>query len=404
MLWASGGFTLRLLSDGPARDAIVSVADPFAVIGRTTGAALTIDDPAVSSRHAYLHLDRRGLFAVDLATRTGTRVGRDRAPSGWLRPGDRLEIAGREIEVMALRLDDDELIDPEPPPPNPLDDTGDAPFVRLTLYPDARPRDPLLLNSELVFVGRSASCAVPIDSASASRVQCVLVRSAADAFLVDLVGRGTWKNQHPVRRAERLEDGDSLMIGSTRFQCRIEPPGAYREGPPALSLGVGIPLPFDARPAELAPLVPATPPPLDLVPPEAQAAILGWLMGQLQYRQDESARRQAEFQVELVRLVAEIHRDNHSVLSRQIESVEAINRELAEIREEIRRRFGEGGPHVPHSLPGPRPAPLNIAPAAPPDDPEAAANWLIARVNQLDQENRRGWKDLLGRLSGRRAD
>ena len=127
------------------------------------------------------------------------------------------------------------------------------------------------------------------------------------------------------------------------------------------------------------------------------------MMGQLQSRQDDSSRRQAEFQTELVRLVAEIHRDNHAVLNRHLERADAIHRELSEIREEMKRRFGDAGPGLP-ALSGPRPAPLKIAPAAPPDNPEAAANWLINRVNQLDQESRSSWKDLLGRLSGRKED
>ena len=81
MLWFQGGFTLRI-SGG----ATVAVDVPFGVIGRAPGRALVIDDPAASSRHAYLHLDHRGLFAVDLATRTGTRVGPGGGLSGWLRP------------------------------------------------------------------------------------------------------------------------------------------------------------------------------------------------------------------------------------------------------------------------------------------------------------------------------
>jgi pSer/pThr/pTyr-binding forkhead associated (FHA) protein len=399
MLWASGGFILRVFSNSPAPAAIVSVATPFAVIGRTAGSTLMIDDPAVSSRHAYLHLDHRGLFAVDLATRTGTRVGNDRAPAGWLTVGDHLEIADREIEILEIHLDGGGITDPNPR--NPLDDIGDAELVRLTLYPENRPRDPLLLNSELVFVGRSPSCAVTIDNPSAMRVQCVLVRSTRGAYAVDLVGRGNWKNQRPLRGVESLQNGDSLMIGSTRFQCRIELPGSPRTNLPALSLGTSTST--EAWPTELVPSELATAPPLQMIPAEAQAAVLGWLMGQLQSRQDEGTRRQAEFQVELVRLVAEIHRDNHAILNRHLERADSIHRELYQLRDEMKRRFGETTPPV-SALAAPRPLPLNIAPVAPPEDPEAAANWLINRVNQLDQENRKGWKDLLGRLSGRKED
>lgn len=402
-LWASGGFTLRLLPHGSNREAIVSVTGPFGVIGRTPGANLTIDDPAVSARHAYLHLDPRGLFAVDLATRSGTAVGETRAPFGWMRPGDRLEIAGRQVELVDLHLDVEDLVAErlDAARLSPLDDTGDAPLTRLTLYPDAGPRDPLVLNSELVFVGRSPASAVAVASPSARRIQCVLVRGRHAAYLVDLIGRGTWRNDRPVHGATVLEDGDGLMVGSARFQCRVEPFGPGMANLPALTS------PAVAGEAQLPALdlafadLPA--PPMHLIPPEAQGAVLGWLMGQIQGRQDDAARRQAELQIELVRLVADIHRDNHAVLTRHFERADAIQRELTELRDEIRRRFSGETSSMP-ALSVPKLPPLNIAPIVPPEDPAAAAGWLIARVNNLDQENRTGWRDLLGRLSGRKDD
>ena len=70
-LWADGEFTLRVRDGGS--DRIVTVRRPFALLGRIAGSDVGIDDRAVSARHTYLHLDRRGLFGVDLATRTGTR-------------------------------------------------------------------------------------------------------------------------------------------------------------------------------------------------------------------------------------------------------------------------------------------------------------------------------------------
>ena len=222
-LWASGGFTLRISGPGPEAASIVVVDRPFAVLGRTGNHRLTVDDPAVSVRHVYLHLDSRGLFAVDLATRTGTRVGPEGEPAGWLREGDSLEVAGCTIEVRELAIDSDVI--PAGLPPNPLDDSGDAPLPRLALFPEESRREPLLLNSELVFVGRSPSCGVPVQSPSAMKVHCVLVRGLAHVYIVDLVGRGVWRNDLPVEDVSPLANGDSLMIGSARFQCRIDPPG-----------------------------------------------------------------------------------------------------------------------------------------------------------------------------------
>jgi pSer/pThr/pTyr-binding forkhead associated (FHA) protein len=413
MLWCSGGFTLRVL--GSRSGPTASVSRPFGVIGRAPGGALVLDDPAVSSRHVYLHLDQRGLFAVDLATRTGTRIGTGGGPSGWLAPGDRIELAGRTIEVVEIRLDNDQDTPPGSLQENPLDDAGSAFLARLTLFPESNPEEPLALNSELVFAGRSPSCAVPVSSDSAMRVQCVFVRAPTAVYVVDLVGRGTWRNNRPVIGAARLLDGDSLMIGAARFNCRISPAGtSHRAGPPMLSLGVGstatsiptLPALFTPTPDSFpSPISDSLVPPADvlnLIPVEAQAQVLGWLMSQVQSRQDESSRRQSEFQTELVRLVAEIHRDNQSVLQRHLERAEAIHEELAEIRDEMKQRFGDEAVKQFPALAAPKPPPLRIAPVAPPENPEAAANWLINRVNQLDQESRSTWKDLIGRLAGRK--
>jgi pSer/pThr/pTyr-binding forkhead associated (FHA) protein len=409
LFWCSGGFTLRVL--GSRGGQTVSVPVPYGVIGRAPGGTLVLDDPAVSSRHAYLHLDRRGLFAVDLATRTGTRVGSGGELSGWLGPGQRLEIAGITIEVVEIRYESKSDTVTAPPLSNPLDDAGEALLAQLTLFPESNPEEPLALNSELVFVGRSPCCGVTVFSASAMRVHSVLVRAPLAAYVVDLVGRGTWRNIRPVRGAERLLNGDSLMIGSDRFNCRVEaadtPSAQVRSGLSALSLGVGSiatlpalysPAPESQLPASIFP----TPEILDLIPVEAQAQVLGWLMNQIQSRQDDSVRRQSDFQTELVRLVAEIHRDNQAVLQRHLERAEAVHDELAEIRDEMKQRFGAEAVAKFPALAAPKPTPLRIAPVAPPDDPEAAANWLINRVNQLDQESRSSWKDLLGRLAGRK--
>jgi pSer/pThr/pTyr-binding forkhead associated (FHA) protein len=408
MLWSSGGFTLRVL--GSRGGQTVSVRVPYGVIGRASGGALVLNDPAVSSRHAYLHLDNRGLFVVDLATRTGTRVGSGGGLSGWLGPGQRLEIAGITIEVVEIQRESNDGIVAASLPSNPLHDASNAPLAQLTLFPENNPEEPLALNSELVFVGRSPSCGVIVSSDSAMRVHCALVRAPMAAYIVDLVGRGAWRNNRPVRRAERLLNGDSLMIGADRFNCQVEaagiPPSHLRSGLPALSLGVGsttLPALFsptsDSRlPASIFP----TPEILDLIPVEAQAQVLGWLMNQIQSRQDDSVRRQSEFQTELVRLVAEIHRDNQAVLQRHLERAETIHEELAEIRDEMKQRFGADAVANFPALAAPKPTPLRIAPVAPPDNPEAAANWLINRVNQLDQESRSSWKDLIGRLAGRK--
>jgi pSer/pThr/pTyr-binding forkhead associated (FHA) protein len=96
-LWAEGDMMFRVAGAGAESDRLVKVRRPFALVGRAGDSDIAIDDRAVSSRHAYLHLDPRGVYAVDLVTRTGTRINGSHQMVGWLRPGDWIEVAGRRL-------------------------------------------------------------------------------------------------------------------------------------------------------------------------------------------------------------------------------------------------------------------------------------------------------------------
>jgi predicted NBD/HSP70 family sugar kinase len=167
-----------------------------------------------------------------------------------------------------------------------------------------------------------------------------------------------------------------------------------------------------APPAGVVPLADVTVLPAGLAPPpalvggEAQAAMMGWLLGAVQAIQGEMLRRQDEFQHELVRALHALHRDNQDALELHQERVDAIHNELSALREDIRKRFNTEIPAP--RVPGlPRPAPritpppagaASADPDAPPADPAAATAWLLNRVNRLDEANRNSWRNLLGRI------
>src|SRR3954471_1101296 len=98
-LWADGDMMFRV-SRGGQPDRVVKVRRPYALVGRSADADVVVDDRAASARHAYLHLDARGVYAVDLVTRTGTRVNGVERVVGWLKPGDSIEVAGRKVELL----------------------------------------------------------------------------------------------------------------------------------------------------------------------------------------------------------------------------------------------------------------------------------------------------------------
>lgn len=204
---------------------------------------MVIQDAAVSGRHVYFHLDRRGVFAVDLATRTGARIGPEGMPWAWLDRGDSLEVAGHRVELVDWHLDDAEPA-PESEPVCPLDDAGSSDLARLTLYPEAPGRNPLTLNSRLVFAGRSTSCGVLLDELPAMRVHCVLIRGRSrvrggPGGPGDLAQRGAGgKGRGPLVR--RFPHDRHRAVPVPRRAARLAP------NLPALALGVGStdPVPF----------------------------------------------------------------------------------------------------------------------------------------------------------------
>lgn len=382
-LWTDAELMLRVVGVGRESDRLVKVRRPFVLVGRGPDADVLIEDRTVSARHAYLHADPRGVYAVDLVTRSGTRIrGTDR-PVGWLRPGDWIEIAGRRIELVRLRIDG-VPVDPPPSDAQLLADTERPGLASVTLEPHRTDEPPWVLGSELVFLGWSAACGIQVKDPAVSRTHCALVRSAAGAFLVDLCGRQTWIEDQAVQGAAPLLDGDLLTLGSTQFTVRVQPTAQPAAGPLARL----------AEPADNLPVLSLPPLSPDVLPAESQGALVTWLLGAIQGGQVEVLRRQGEFQRGLGQVLRQFQEDTAALLSAQLDRIESIDRELAAIRAEIERRNDPSPP------PPPNVEPLRIArptPAGP--EGKATTAWLLERVNQLETENRSAWKDLLGRLS-----
>ena len=386
-LWADGSFRLRLTGPGGARARELEIARPFAVAGRLPDVDIHLDDRAVSRRHLYLHLDGRGLFVVDLATRTGTRFDGQERPGGWLRPGQVLEIAGHRLELLDCRIRDAGEAPEGELRADLLADAGEAPLTRVTLYPDPPgASSPRTLGSELVFLGRGTCCGVRLESAAAARIHCVLARGRRSAYVIDLAGRDLGVDGRPVTGAARLDDGAALAIGSARFEVRVRPPGAPGEA-------------LATRGAD--PRVEILPPAAtEALTPDAQGALLAWMMGQLHAQQGEALRRQAEFQSALTGLVRQMQEDQATLLSTHLDRTEAIHKELAALRSELDRRLGAQEAAIPLATPRPEPLRLDPSPHPKAADPDAATSWLIGRINQLEEESRSSWRDVLGRLTG----
>ncbi|MGE3817935.1 MAG: FHA domain-containing protein [Isosphaeraceae bacterium] len=389
-LWIQGDMLFRYAGGGePER--LVKIGRPFGLIGRAQTADVVIHDRVASGSHAYLHLDRGGVHVVDLVTRTGTRINGSDQPVGWIRPGDRIEIAGRTIELLRLRIDG-ESIEPPPCSDDLLAEAQRPDLPPVSLEPLRSPAPPWVVGSELIFLGWSASCGIQIRDPAVARTHCALARTPAGAFLIDLHGQQCWVEDHLVPRAARLEDGDLLTLGSTRFTARIgratPHPGSSQSQSLALILNHQR---HDALERSFPPTELLTRIDPALVPDQARDSLLSWMVGAIQGGQ----RQQGEFQIAVTEALRQIQRDSASMLSAHLDRIEKIDREISSLRAEIERRNALPPPPAVEPLRIPRPAPNTDRL----QDPAVTTAWLLERVGMLESENRSAWKDLLNRLS-----
>jgi tRNA A-37 threonylcarbamoyl transferase component Bud32 len=180
----------------------------------------------VSARHALLIEWGRGLFCLDLCSRTGTLGLPEGRSCGWLSPETEVQIGPHRLRLRIGSHQDPEAADDNAGPPLLHEDllpadTSDVACLEF-LDDEIRPRE-YQLKRVLTLVGRRAPCRIQLRDARVSRVHCALFLADGELWVIDLLGRdGTRVDGIPVRAA-KLEPGQLLQIG--RYRARVKSVG-----------------------------------------------------------------------------------------------------------------------------------------------------------------------------------
>jgi pSer/pThr/pTyr-binding forkhead associated (FHA) protein len=407
---------------------------PFVVVGRDAAADLPLRDRELSHRHAYLQVLGGRLFGIDLESRRGTRWAEAPARSGWLGPGEALEVGPFRLRVVGGL--------PEEPavPAAPADPLAACPAEHETAMPGLwlegldNAGQPIVwrMNRVLALVGRSVVCKVRVHDTLVSRYSCALVRTAAGLWAVDLLGRpGTLVNETPARWAH-LGDGDALRLGNVALRVRAdltpEPRPAAAE-----AAARGLPAPGAATLPGLLPAAPSWPagpptlPALNL--PGAQAGavealspVLVALTNQFAAMQQQMFDQFTQSMLMMGRMFSEMQRDQLGFLREELERLQQVNQDLQAVQRELaesqsRDRPAAAPPVAPRALPPapesrPAPPPREVPagngrpPKTPPpraaglSDQELHAQ-LYQRIQELQKERETTWQKLLNRLTGK---
>jgi len=215
---------------------------PFVIVGRDPRCDLVLNDPDVSKRHALIQVFGGRVFFVDLQSRRGLIPEGEALPRvhGWLEPGQGLRVGPYQLRFAGLAV----CQSGSPPRADltaPLDSVTAASLphaalelpIRSGLHPPLWP-----LECGLSLVGRDESCQLVLSDDSISKYHASLVRTAAGAWVVDLLAReGVLVNGTRVRWAW-LDEGDTLRLGRFSFIVRYQtPPRAVHRGDIPLQLG-----------------------------------------------------------------------------------------------------------------------------------------------------------------------
>jgi len=401
-LWVQGEMSLRINGPSQGSERCVTLRQPFARIGRAPDSSVRLSGSGVSAAHVFLLLDRRGVFAVDLSTRTCTRFNGEPRSSGWLKAGDVLEVDGTEIELSDLRIDGQPITSTRCDP-SLLDHYPTSPLVDVTLNLCQGQGRSWSISSELIFIGWSSACGLRLNDRLIAKIHAALYRSEHGAYLIELGGQPTLVDGEVLRGATPIPHEARLTLGATSIQAQVLPPCSPAAQPSrALVAHVIQPEVIDDKDESSR----SSSSSRELASADSQQALLAWMVQSIRRTEGVMLQRQGEMHSQLAELLRQAQRDQTLILNSYLERIERLDRELSAIREKLAEGSATSTtPPAPALPPAPQATPLQLNLKRPEptnhQNSQASTNWLLQRVAQLENENRSAWKELLGRLTSR---
>lgn len=229
---ATGPLDLRVDLVGGSVLAEGSVDQPFTLVGRDDACDVTLSDPDVNMRHAWLQVVGGRVFVVDLGSRTGLAWANGATGSGWLDYGSPVRIGPFHLQLRSNASDKPSSF---PLGYNPLAaDSGvkSRPTVTLEFRNGRRAKDRWTVNRLLTLIGRSPDCKIHLNAEDVAAFHCGIVSTRTGLWVVDLSGRGVVVNGERMRVSPLLQ-GAELWIGRFLIGCQYQNPASSPGTAPA---------------------------------------------------------------------------------------------------------------------------------------------------------------------------
>jgi pSer/pThr/pTyr-binding forkhead associated (FHA) protein len=184
-----------------------SLKEKEAVVGRDTGAGISVPVEGVSRQHAKIHWDGKAYWIEDLKSTNGTFVNGQATMRERLKHLDVIGL-GKEVDLIFLVRD---TVAP----------STRMGIVKAALVPRTADTPPVPIAAGEITLGRSPTCNVVLDSGAVSKVHARIERTLDQLVLEDLgSANGTFVNDKKVMTAI-LQDGDVLSLAGVDEGYRI---------------------------------------------------------------------------------------------------------------------------------------------------------------------------------------
>lgn len=222
---ADAPLNLRVESNGSVL-AEGTVQQPFTLLGRDDSCDVTLTDPEVNLRHAWLQVIGGRPFLIDLGSRTGLVWPTGPRSHGWLDVGTSVSVGPFHF---MLRSSPSSQPTTWPIGFNPLradpETLSTRPAVGLEFRNGRRPRDRWPVNRMITLIGRSPECKIHLNADDIASYHCGLVLTPSGLWVVDLSGRGVVVDGERMRVAP-LRNASELWVGRYLIACVYPAAGA----------------------------------------------------------------------------------------------------------------------------------------------------------------------------------
>ncbi len=194
-----------------------TLQQPFTLIGRDDACDVTLTDPDVNPRHAWLQVIDGRVYAIDLGSRHGLIWPDGRSRSGWLDGASSVRLGPFHVALRAPVSNQPGSPGPDPVLNNP-DLFSTRPAVQLDFRNGKRAKDRWTINRAITLIGRADGCKLHLNAEDISGFHCGLVLTTTGLWVVDLSGRGVVVNGERMRVAP-LPHGAELWVGRFLIGC-----------------------------------------------------------------------------------------------------------------------------------------------------------------------------------------